>query len=106
MVSKSWRRDLNPQPADYKSAALPIELTRTDRSFADGRSDQYFWAQRFLVIECLRTTECLPDHVLEIKLPDSFGSVTWSKARISAAESSINEFQSAYDCGLINSAMP
>ncbi len=22
----SWRRDLNPQPADYKSAALPIEL--------------------------------------------------------------------------------
>lgn len=23
---KSQRRDLNPQPADYKSAALPIEL--------------------------------------------------------------------------------
>ena len=23
---RSWRRDLNPQPADYKSAALPIEL--------------------------------------------------------------------------------
>ena len=23
---KSWWRDLNPQPADYKSAALPIEL--------------------------------------------------------------------------------
>jgi hypothetical protein len=22
----SWIRDLNPQPADYKSAALPIEL--------------------------------------------------------------------------------
>ena len=22
----SWRWDLNPQPADYKSAALPIEL--------------------------------------------------------------------------------
>jgi hypothetical protein len=22
----SWRRDLNPQPADYKSAALPVEL--------------------------------------------------------------------------------
>ena len=22
----SWRRDLNPQPADYKSAALPIVL--------------------------------------------------------------------------------
>jgi hypothetical protein len=22
----SWRQELNPQPADYKSAALPIEL--------------------------------------------------------------------------------
>ena len=22
----SWQRDLNPQPADYKSAALPVEL--------------------------------------------------------------------------------
>jgi hypothetical protein len=22
----SWRRDLNPRPADYKSAALPTEL--------------------------------------------------------------------------------
>jgi hypothetical protein len=26
IVKWSWRRDLNPQPADYKSAALPIEL--------------------------------------------------------------------------------
>ena len=26
----SRRRDLNPQPADYKSAALPIELHRQD----------------------------------------------------------------------------
>ena len=25
-ASWSWRWDLNPQPADYKSAALPIEL--------------------------------------------------------------------------------
>ena len=23
---KSWRRDLNPQPPDYKSGALPVEL--------------------------------------------------------------------------------
>ena len=23
---QSWRRDLNPRPADYKSAALPVEL--------------------------------------------------------------------------------
>ena len=23
----SWRRDLNPQPADYKSAALPLSYT-------------------------------------------------------------------------------
>ena len=28
--SWSWRRDLNPQPADYKSAALPIELRQQD----------------------------------------------------------------------------
>ena len=26
LTGLSWRRDLNPQPADYKSAALPIEL--------------------------------------------------------------------------------
>ena len=25
-VQPSWRRDSNPQPADYKSAALPVEL--------------------------------------------------------------------------------
>ena len=24
--AQSWRRDLNPRPADYKSAALPTEL--------------------------------------------------------------------------------
>src|SRR6187399_72197 len=24
--TRSWRRDLNPRPADYKSAALPTEL--------------------------------------------------------------------------------
>lgn len=29
----SWRRDLNPRPADYKSAALPVEL----RQRGDGR---------------------------------------------------------------------
>ena len=28
----SWRRDLNPQPADYKSAALPIELRQQGRT--------------------------------------------------------------------------
>ena len=28
----SWRWDLNPQPADYKSAALPIELRQPDES--------------------------------------------------------------------------
>jgi hypothetical protein len=26
LITWSWRWDLNPQPADYKSAALPIEL--------------------------------------------------------------------------------
>ena len=27
----SWRWDSNPQPADYKSAALPIELRQRER---------------------------------------------------------------------------
>jgi hypothetical protein len=28
----SWRRDLNPRPADYKSAALPTELRQPDQN--------------------------------------------------------------------------
>ena len=28
----SWQRDLNPQPADYKSAALPVELCQHNPS--------------------------------------------------------------------------
>ena len=32
----SWRRDLNPQPADYKSAALPIELRQHKSFFGQG----------------------------------------------------------------------
>src|SRR5689334_21519717 len=28
----SWRRDLNPRPADYKSAALPTELRQPDKT--------------------------------------------------------------------------
>src|SRR5207248_10810263 len=27
----SWRRDLNPRPADYKSAALPTELRQPEQ---------------------------------------------------------------------------
>jgi hypothetical protein len=30
-LKKSWRRDLNPRPADYKSAALPAELRQPER---------------------------------------------------------------------------
>lgn len=29
----SWPRDLNPQPADYKSAALPVELDQLGRVY-------------------------------------------------------------------------
>ena len=29
----SWRKDLNPRPADYKSAALPAELRQHWQSF-------------------------------------------------------------------------
>ena len=28
---KSWRRDLNPRPTDYKSVALPAELRQPER---------------------------------------------------------------------------
>lgn len=31
LPKKSWRRDLNPRPADYKSAALPAELRQPER---------------------------------------------------------------------------
>jgi hypothetical protein len=35
----SWREELNPQPADYKSAALPIELRQPEVAPYDaGRS--------------------------------------------------------------------
>ena len=33
LYTSSWRRDLNLQPADYKSAALPIELRQHAASF-------------------------------------------------------------------------
>ena len=29
----SWRWDSNPQPADYKSAALPVELRQQNLAF-------------------------------------------------------------------------
>ena len=28
-----WRKDLNPQPSDYKSGALPVELLQQNREF-------------------------------------------------------------------------
>jgi hypothetical protein len=34
----SWRRDLNPRPADYKSAALPTELRQPDKTEMVARS--------------------------------------------------------------------
>ena len=33
----SWRRELNPRPADYKSAALPTELRQPDKSWTIAR---------------------------------------------------------------------
>ncbi len=30
-IKWSWREELNPQPADYKSAALPIELHQLNK---------------------------------------------------------------------------
>ena len=34
----SWREELNPQPADYKSAALPIELHQPKKNGAFERN--------------------------------------------------------------------
>ena len=34
----SWRLESNPQPADYKSAALPIELRQHNSYGASGRN--------------------------------------------------------------------
>ena len=31
----SWREELNPQPADYKSAALPIELHQLENGASE-----------------------------------------------------------------------
>ena len=33
LIKWSWREDLNPRPADYKSAALPAELRQHWQSF-------------------------------------------------------------------------
>lgn len=35
-LRQSWRRDSNPQPADYKSAALPVELRQRAHKVAPG----------------------------------------------------------------------
>lgn len=53
---RSWRRDLNPQPADYKSAALPVELrqrwvagARLVPSLPDVATDSLTGSKRFTV---------------------------------------------------------
>src|SRR6185369_927659 len=46
----SWRRELNPRPADYKSAALPTELRQPDKLGMLARpvpDDQPFGTQIF-----------------------------------------------------------
>ncbi len=43
----SWRWDLNPQPADYKSAALPIELRQRKSKHRNRfiEKNQYFFSR-------------------------------------------------------------
>ena len=38
----SWRRDLNPRPPDYKSGALPAELSRLQQRWFIGHSQERF----------------------------------------------------------------
>jgi hypothetical protein len=42
----SWRRDLNPRPADYKSAALPAELRQREKKMSIAQL--YLFCQSFL----------------------------------------------------------
>ena len=52
----SWRQELNPQPADYKSAALPIELRQHKTGFIHQRSrDCKNFLQFFAPAEPLQT---------------------------------------------------
>ena len=44
----SWQWDLNPQPADYKSAALPIELCQQQKFFP--YTEKFVFCQSFLVL--------------------------------------------------------
>jgi len=53
---QSWRRDLNPRPADYKSAALPLSYA----SLAQTRYD---------TLKCQKSQV----HFLRIKAKDSSG---------------------------------
>ena len=52
----SWRQELNPQPADYKSAALPVELRQHKTGFIHQRSrDCKNFLQIFAPAEPLQT---------------------------------------------------
>ena len=49
---RSWRRELNPRPADYKSAALPTEL-RQRRQTPDSNIAKYVFQQSVAENLCL-----------------------------------------------------
>ena len=80
----SRREDLNPRPADYKSAALPTELhrqciyTRTRRQKRRNirrfiRKTNYFFLERFCPLEVSST--CQPkDSILSLIESDTFQS--------------------------------
>ncbi len=48
-TDESRRADSNRQPADYKSAALPVELRRLDENFK-GRSGRETARERFTLL--------------------------------------------------------
>ena len=84
LVILSRREDLNPRPADYKSAALPTELhrqcmyTRTRRQKRRNirrfiRKTNYFFLERFCPLEVSST--CQPkDSILSLIESDNFQS--------------------------------
>src|SRR5207247_3704898 len=73
----SWRRDLNPRPADYKSAALPTELRQPEQkaNFSTSCATRASNWTHFLRLSLLRWSQLaivLGLAACQISLPDRF----------------------------------
>ena len=78
----SWRWDSNPQPADYKSAALPIELRQLDKTGNTNRfipKDQLiFWlAQTFKEAKHNQALSLAAKRLI-VKIRIAYSSIFWA----------------------------